>query len=84
MAVAVKIDPQAQVEFRRLPLPMQARVRRIFLRLAEGPNVSGAKPLRGDLVGGYRIRSGDFRILFRVEREAIIVWKIGNRKDVYD
>jgi mRNA interferase RelE/StbE len=32
----------------------------------------------------YRLRMGDFRILFDVEGHVIIIRKIGNRKDVYD
>ena len=32
----------------------------------------------------YRMRSGDFRILFDVEDDTIVVQQIGNRKDIYD
>lgn len=33
---------------------------------------------------GYRLRMGDYRILFDVEGDVIVIQKIGNRKDVYD
>ena len=33
---------------------------------------------------GYRLRMGDYRILFDVEQDLIVIQKIGNRKDVYD
>ena len=32
----------------------------------------------------YRLRMGDYRILFDVEGDVIVIRKIGNRKDVYD
>ena len=32
----------------------------------------------------YRLRMGDYRILFDVEGGVIIIRRIGNRKDVYD
>ena len=32
----------------------------------------------------YRLRMGDYRILFDVETDVIVVRRIGNRKDVYD
>ena len=32
----------------------------------------------------YRLRMGDYRILFDVESGVIIIRRIGNRKDVYD
>jgi mRNA-degrading endonuclease RelE of RelBE toxin-antitoxin system len=45
--------------------------------------VSGAKALVGPLAGNFRIRTGAYRIVFRVAGDKAIVWKIGNRKDVY-
>ena len=32
----------------------------------------------------YRLRMGDYRILFDVEGGVIVIRRIGNRKDVYD
>ena len=80
----VLITPEAQEEFRELPLPIQGRVREVFVRLADWPAVSGAKPLRGNLAGSYRIRTGDYRVVFRVRGTTVTVWKIGYRGDVYD
>ena len=35
------------------------------------PEVSGVRPLRGDLVGHFRLRTGDYRVQFRVEGETV-------------
>ena len=32
----------------------------------------------------YRLRMGDYRILFDVAGDVIVIRRIGNRKDVYD
>lgn len=32
----------------------------------------------------YRLRMGDYRVLFDVEGDVIVIRRIGNRKDVYD
>ena len=32
----------------------------------------------------YRLRMGDYRVLFDVEGKVIIIRRIGHRKDVYD
>jgi mRNA interferase RelE/StbE len=32
----------------------------------------------------YRLRTGDYRILFDVEGNTIVIRRIGHRKDVYD
>jgi mRNA-degrading endonuclease RelE of RelBE toxin-antitoxin system len=48
------------------------------------PTVSGAKPLTGKLAGHYRIRTGDYRLQFRVEGERVIVEKVGHRDRFYE
>jgi mRNA-degrading endonuclease RelE of RelBE toxin-antitoxin system len=45
---------------------------------------SGVKALSGNLAGGYRLRTGDYRERFRVEGETIIVDKIGHRREFYE
>lgn len=52
-------------------------------RLQSWPDVSGAKPMRGDLHGCYRIRTGDWRVLFEVKADVIVV-RIAHRSTVYD
>ncbi len=81
MRVVLTVD--AQSEFTRLPATIQARVVGVLERLAAWPSVSGAKPMRGDLKGHYRIRTDDWRVLFRVEGNVIVV-RIAHRSTVYE
>ncbi len=80
----VRITEAAEARVDELPRPIQDRVLRIFERLREWPEVSGAKPLAGNLAEHYRIRTGDYRILFRVEPRRILVLKVGHRRDFYE
>lgn len=82
----VELTAEARSDLDALPLPIVARVLAIFERLRRWPDVSGAKPLRRTLRGNYRIRTGSYRVLFRVEtvHELVVVWKIDNRRDVYE
>jgi mRNA interferase RelE/StbE len=82
----VIVTPAARAEFNDLPLPVQPRVRAVFKRLENWPNVSGAKPLRGKLAGHFRIRTGDYRVIFYCtnSNDTVTVWKIGYRGDIYD
>jgi mRNA-degrading endonuclease RelE of RelBE toxin-antitoxin system len=82
--VTVTITDEAQRQFSELPLPMQRRMRDVFLRLGNWPNVSGAKPLRKELAGNFRIRTGDYRVIFKVSGNRVIVWKIGYRGGIYE
>ncbi|PIS39356.1 MAG: type II toxin-antitoxin system mRNA interferase toxin, RelE/StbE family [Candidatus Nealsonbacteria bacterium CG08_land_8_20_14_0_20_38_20] len=41
------------------------------------------EPLKDSRFGNWRFRIGDYRILFDVEEDKIIILKVGHRKDVY-
>lgn len=88
----VVLTTEVQESLRHIPVRIVARVQAIFDRLRRWPSVSGAKPLRDNLKGNYRIRTGDWRVLFRVfelsktaePRWRVTVWRIDNRRDVYE
>ncbi len=63
---------------------MLSRVLKALDRLDKWPNVSGAKPLRGELVGHYRLRVGDWRIVFRAQGQDVVVVRIAHRKEIYE
>jgi len=59
---------------------------RLVVRLGQWPNVSGVKSLRGDLAGHYRLRTGDYRLQFRVEqrRTTVRVESVRKGKKVFE
>jgi mRNA-degrading endonuclease RelE of RelBE toxin-antitoxin system len=80
----VAFTESAEQEFDALPSVIQARVRRLLVRLGSWPRVSGAKPLKGGLAGRYRLRTGDYRVQFRVIEDVILVARIGHRDRFYE
>lgn len=80
----VVLTPEARQQAGELPRSVQARVLKLFERLEKWPEVSGAKPLTGNLAGRFRMRTGDYRVQFYVEGETVIVEKIGHRDGFYD
>lgn len=74
----------AAMQLGELPKPIKARMVEILVRLAKWPEVSGAKPLSGKLAGHYRIRTGDYRLQFRIEAGQIWVEQIGHRDGFYE
>jgi mRNA-degrading endonuclease RelE of RelBE toxin-antitoxin system len=80
----VVLNPGAAAGFQRVPAGMIRRINDALERLEQWPAVSGAKPLRGNLKGCFRLRCGDWRIVFRPVRSDVIVIAIDNRRDVYD
>lgn len=86
MMYEVRDTQDARADFQSLPVAIQLRVQALYQRLAHWPQVSGAKPLRGSLHGAYRLRTGDYRVLFRIEQadRCIKIFRIAHRRDVYD
>jgi mRNA-degrading endonuclease RelE of RelBE toxin-antitoxin system len=82
--VKVTLTREAAEGLDDLPLVIHSRVLSLLGRLAKWPVVSGAKPLTGPLAGRYRLRTGDYRLQFRVEGQAIVVEKIGHRDRFYE
>ena len=80
----VLLTAQAARELEALPLVIHARVLSLLERLGRWPAVSGAKPLSGRLAGHFRLRTGDYRVQFRVEGRTVFVEKIGHRDRFYE
>jgi mRNA interferase RelE/StbE len=74
----------AAMQLGDLPKPIKARIVELLVRLADWPEVSGAKPLTGKLAGHFRLRTGDYRLQFRIEREEVLVEQIGHRDGFYE
>ena len=79
----VVFTSEARDQAGALPRAVKARVEKLLERLRKWPAVSGAKPLTGNLAGRFRLRTGDYRVQFRVERETVIVERIGHRDRFY-
>ena len=84
MAYRIEILPSAERELAELPKKARAQVARRIGSLADNPRPRGSKQLRA-ADGLHRIRSGDYRILYRIEdnRLVVLVVKVGSRRDVY-
>lgn len=80
----VELTPEAVEQLDDLSEPIHGRVLKLLIRLERWPEVSGAKPLTGDLAGLYRLRTGDYRVQFVVSGETVVVEKIGHRDGFYD
>ena len=80
----VVLTPEADQQMQELPRVIRYRLHDVVDRLEHWPDVSGAKPLRHGLKGHYRIRTGDFRVMFRVVADEVWIVRIEHRKDVYE
>jgi len=76
----------AEKEFRRLPREIQRRFAKAFEVLAQEPTRArpglDIKPLRG-VKATWRLRVGDFRGVYEVERDTVRFTRFGHRSSVY-
>jgi len=83
MTYAVSILRRAQKELGRLPTPAFERACDVIRSLAANPRPPGASKLTGR--DGWRIRVGDYRIIYQIDDGArtVLVLHIGHRRDIY-
>jgi mRNA interferase RelE/StbE len=72
-----------EVDLPRINVKMRDRIRRaIESRLMTAPQEYGL-PLRKNLRGYWKLRVGDYRIVFKIEREIVYILGIRHRKFIY-
>jgi mRNA interferase RelE/StbE len=81
----IRFQPYARRELDRLPEPAKTRVERAILALAFEPRPPGARLLAGTKQPTWRIRIGDYRVLYQIHAHQLIVLVVGagHRRDVY-
>lgn len=83
MAYQIAFERTAERELLALQKAVRERILKALHRLAPDPfAAANVKALKG---GGYRLRVGDYRVLFTVETEVLLVLvvKVGHRREVY-
>jgi mRNA interferase RelE/StbE len=82
--------PRASVEYKasvagdldRLNAPVALRVLRKVEKTL-GSTGSSGDPLSGEFAGLFRLRVGDYRVIYARTTEGYLVLRIGHRSDVY-
>ena len=83
MGYAVRLIPSARKALQKLPRDAQERILFALALLQSTPIPLHAKKLSGKK-GYYRIRVGEYRIIYQVREEEllILVIKVGHQKEV--
>jgi mRNA interferase RelE/StbE len=84
VAYRLAIRPAAERDLRALTPNILARVDARIRDLANRPRPRGVERLRGPQ-GGFRLRVGDYRILYDVDdtQQVVIIGRVRHRRDVY-
>ena len=80
----VRLHSSARKNFLSLPRDVQQRIRTHLHDLQDNPRPMGCRKLQGQ-EGLYRIRAGDYRVVYEIHDDVLIVLviRIGLRSIVY-
>jgi len=83
MTYTVSILRRAQKELQRLPSEDYERVREAMRALAHNPRPAGCLALTSR--AGWRIRVGDYRVIYEIydAPRTVTILHVGHRRDVY-
>lgn len=84
----IEVKPTAEKQYLRLDKKTRNRIKKALLELEQEENPlfhNNVKPLTGQLHGDYRLRVGDWRLLFTPDKKEkiIYIYAILPRGDAY-
>lgn len=84
MPYQIQIRKSAQKQLDKLPDEVAEQLLDVIEDLAANPRPQGCKKLKGR--SGFRVRKGDYRIIYDIYDNVLIVdvIAVGHRRDIYD
>jgi len=84
LAFRILYHPEVKADISRINKKLRTRIKKaIETRLMTSPQQYG-EPLRKTLKGYWKLRVGDYRIVFNVSENDIKIFAIIHRKTIYD
>ena len=86
MNYSVEYEPEAISDLEKLTQAVRERVIAKINWLAENFDQITSQPLNADLSGFFKLRVGDYRVIYEVnwEERLIFIDRIGHRREVYN
>jgi mRNA interferase RelE/StbE len=81
----VLLTSKARKQLRNFDRPLRKRMDIVLLALSQNPRPNGVKKLTDVKPDTFRVRIGDYRIIYHILDDKLIVEviEIGGRKDIY-
>ncbi len=73
---------RAERDIKKLESKIKDRIGKTLLRYSEEP-LEFAEKLSDSILGEYRFRIGDYRVIFDIEGKEIVVLRVGHRREIY-
>ncbi len=79
----IEYDPKALRQLKKLDKSVATLLLDGIEEFASNPVLTKIKKLKTPFDGAYRLRIGDYRVVFYQEDDLMLISKIAHRKDVY-
>ena len=77
----------AKKEFKKLDTSVQKIIKKKLLQLVDDPELlkNNIKPLKGEYKGKFRLRVHQYRIIFQIKENKLLITiiRVGHRKEIY-
>ena len=85
MSYTILLERQAEKELRSLPSQILRRIDKRLIALSEEPWPRGVLKLKGKEGDGWRVKAGQYRILYTVDKtqRLVKVYRIKHRRQAY-
>jgi mRNA interferase RelE/StbE len=83
LAYNIEYDPKAIKQLQKLNKSIASDIFNCIEQFANSPILTKIKKLKTPFDGAYRLRCGDYRVVFYQEDNLMLISKIAHRKQVY-
>jgi mRNA interferase RelE/StbE len=86
MSYRIEFDPKAIEDLRSISVKVQSQILKKINWLGLNFEQVQPKGLAENLTGFYKLRVGDYRVLYEIdaELEMIAIDRVGHRREIYD
>ena len=81
MTYSIKWEEKALMELGKLEKGISYRIFKKVDELRDNFSSLDIKKIKGE--DRYRLRVGDYRVIFSIQKDFIVIWKVGHRKNIY-
>lgn len=84
-AYQIQISKKAQKDLKKIDKKAQQKIIDAILKLKTQHKSQQMKPLIGSRIAQFRLRVGDYRILYDVynQDKTVLILRIGHRREIY-
>ena len=73
---------RAEKDIKKLDSSIRNHIGKAFLKLQDNP-LSYSEKLSNPMLGTYKFRIGDYRVIFDIEGNDIVILRVGHRREIY-